>query len=1238
MKLFEECDPRPTEHQAKGMKDVERMKFGGTTREQKEAKALVNAFGSVLCEDLTKAARVESKAPLFRIDLKEGFRERRTRSRPLRRRSAEEDQAIKDFVDTMVNAGMIEKCTVPQAASLVLVRQKSKIRICVDFRELNSGTIVDQYPQACADEILSSFHGAKYFSTLDATSGYWQVGIEEASRSLTAFKTKYGTYMWNRLPFGLINAPAHYNRWMEQVLEGLPVFRYVDDIIIATKTWNEHMELLEQVLIRCKDHGVKLKPSKCHIGKQEVEVLGHVVNEDGIRPVREKVSAILDMPAPRTAKELKTFMGCVSFYRRYCSNLASITSRMRALLKKGVKYVWTSELQKEFEATKKLLTSEEIMLAHPDSTKPFYIHVDASKKGIGACLMQETGMSNDDEQDATKGEKNLRVVEYFSVSLKDGEKNYGITELEGLGIVKAVEKWHPYIYGGELIVVTDHKPLLAMNRSNNARLVRWSLRMAPYAFQLRWKAGETHGAPDALSRAIAPTGGVVSSSLSVTVNKTDRKVTDDMREAYVVAMKIAPISPRRHINAIRSIEEDDEENSSVENAASNTDSTQEEEEDDGDLDEREKAMEDEIRRMRIIRETSSVKRSWKKMQEEDAQCRQMKGTVIKNGLLVRKEKIVVPTCARRIVLHLAHGNGHEGVNATQRNLKGFYWPKMKESIRRWIKGCKCAHAKMTRRPDGLTKIFDGYRALQAIVVDYMVDTVQHSRNTKNARYVLMMVDRATGYCRMGLTKSRSAADTAMAIKTRWIQDFGCPEIIMSDNERAMTSELTSYLCRAAWMSKLIFFAPYQKTGGGMVERAIQNAETKIRSSIAAGDIAEDGANMESWIKDIEWNVNTCEKRDGSSAFERLYGTPPRTPLRMAIPISINMTEAERKRWQTSLRARVEDNRVREAMRMLKRKQRRSKASLKFKKGMKIWVRQEGTGISAINPQRWQRGIFLRYRDGERSAIVSIEGRQQQMTRRLESIRRRHHQNNVVPNDDEIEAILIDGNNQRVEETDPEEDASQKTGVASQEEEEDNEVELSPDDEKEVKGTRVEESDQDNQNYEMESSESELNMVIPATQPASKADDDAQETLWSRRKRKQRRSKEGSSKRKQKQVKTAQLPLTQKEVVVVQDRSNNSSYLSLLNEANGKFIILKRTRGKNKRAYHPVWWKNNPNNGRTMQRAQMKHPGDDWHLWECSQEMMEEKARFGAVLGEDYRLPPEFDNKYLQIAGIKQRQA
>jgi hypothetical protein len=285
---------------------------------------------------------------------------------------------------------------------------------------------------------------------------------------------------------------------MEKVLHGLPVKRYVDDIVVATDTWDEHLDLLKKVLERCREHGVKIKASKCNIGKAEVEVLGHIVGRAGIRPNPEKVKAIVSMPAPKTAAEVRTFLGCVSFYRRYCKDLSQCVLGMRQLLKKRAKWNWTDELQGEFDEAKRLLMSEDIMLQHPDISRPFYIHVDASKKGIGAVLMQEvSGQEGEGKED---GEKHLRVVEYYSTLLKDGEKNYGITDLEGLGVVKAIERWHPYVYGGDLTVVTDHRPLLSMAKSNNARQIRWMLRLAPYSFKIRWKAGKDHGGPDCLSR------------------------------------------------------------------------------------------------------------------------------------------------------------------------------------------------------------------------------------------------------------------------------------------------------------------------------------------------------------------------------------------------------------------------------------------------------------------------------------------------------------------------------------------------------------------------------------------------------------------------------------------------------------------------------------------------------------------------------------------------------------------
>ena len=202
------CEPSPT-----SAENVQRPTIGqgGTelTENQKTiAESLVDRFLATFCEDLTKINHT-SEAPLFKIDLKESMRRRRTAK--LRRRSAEEQKVIQEFLDKMSDANMIEKCVAPAAAPLVLVRQNGKIRVCVDYRELNQNTTIDVHPQARADEILSAFAGAKYFSTLDCTSGYWQVAIDKGSQLHTAFRCAQGTFQWKRLPFGLVNAPAHYN-------------------------------------------------------------------------------------------------------------------------------------------------------------------------------------------------------------------------------------------------------------------------------------------------------------------------------------------------------------------------------------------------------------------------------------------------------------------------------------------------------------------------------------------------------------------------------------------------------------------------------------------------------------------------------------------------------------------------------------------------------------------------------------------------------------------------------------------------------------------------------------------------------------------------------------------------------------------------------------------------------------------------------------------------------------------
>ena len=444
---------------------------------------LLNEYASIFKEELD--AETEPVGNEMKIEIKEG--EKLPSPQRMRRRSQKEEETIAEWIKKMLKHGFIEKANhVEHAAQLVVVQRNGKERICVDFRRLNEVTVKDIFPQRCADDILASFHGAKILSTMDATAGFHQITIAPASRDLTAFKVMNGCYRFIRMPFGLVNAPATFNSWLDEVFRGIEVQRYVDDLIVASRSEDDHIRQLRNVFERCKTHGVKLKPSKCNFGCYECKVLGFLVSARGIRADPAKVQAIISYGTPCNRKELETFLGMVGFYRRFVRMLAAEDLHLREVSKRKP-FVWTEAAAKEFAKIKEEMAAETI-LTHPDMKKKFYVHCDASAYAIGAILLQE----DDDGK--------LRVIEFYSRKLNSFERNYGISEKEGLALVSAVERWHHYLHGSEFSAITDHKPLLQLSKSTQPRLTRWRLRLSQYAFTIHWRSGKNHLAPDAMSR------------------------------------------------------------------------------------------------------------------------------------------------------------------------------------------------------------------------------------------------------------------------------------------------------------------------------------------------------------------------------------------------------------------------------------------------------------------------------------------------------------------------------------------------------------------------------------------------------------------------------------------------------------------------------------------------------------------------------------------------------------------
>ena len=402
-------------------------------------------------------------------------------------------QVVRDEVDKMLEKGVIRQSVSPWSSPIVLVRKKDGTwRFCVDFRKVNAVTHKDAYPLPNIEETLDSLDGAQYFSTLDLASGYWQVELEEEAKEKTAFATPLGLYEFNVMPFGLTNAPATFQRLMECVLAGLSLDRclvYLDDVIVFSRSFDEHLVNLECVFERLAQAGLTLKLSKCTFCQKEVRYLGHIVGSGGIRPDPQKVSCVLSYPAPKNLKELQAFLGLANYYRRFIAHYSKIAAPLYQLTRKTAKvFVWTPACDAAFCTLKVALTSAPT-LSYPCFMSPFILSTDASETAIGAVLSQFQGEEE-------------HPVAYWSRQLQKAERNYSTIEREMLAVVAAVKHFYPYLYGRKFILFTDHHPLTTLKglKDVGGCITRWVLFLQQFEIEFHFRAGTSNTNADAMSR------------------------------------------------------------------------------------------------------------------------------------------------------------------------------------------------------------------------------------------------------------------------------------------------------------------------------------------------------------------------------------------------------------------------------------------------------------------------------------------------------------------------------------------------------------------------------------------------------------------------------------------------------------------------------------------------------------------------------------------------------------------
>ena len=400
---------------------------------------------------------------------------------------------VEELVCDMLDQGVIVPSKSLWTSPVVLVCEKSgEMRFCVDYRKLNQVTKLDEFPLPRIDDTLDLLGGALYYTALDLASGYWQVKMEATSQEKTAFSTYAGLFEFRKMPFGLVNAPATFQRLMEVVLAGLArkiCLVYLDDVLVLGRTLDEHNTNLAQVLERLREAGIRLKPSKCSFTMREIEYLGHVVSGEGIRTAPSKLEAVKLYLVPKDVKSLRLFLGLVSYYRRFIPGFSRVAAPLHTLTEKDVPFSWTEECQQAFEELRRLLTDTPV-LAFPNFTRPLILETDASGSGLGAVLAQE-------QEDGT-----TRPIAYASRSLQAHERIYGVTELEGLGVVWAVNHFRSYLYGHRCKVYTDYEVLKALLNTPqpSGKLARWGMAIQELDLQILHRSGKCNENADALSR------------------------------------------------------------------------------------------------------------------------------------------------------------------------------------------------------------------------------------------------------------------------------------------------------------------------------------------------------------------------------------------------------------------------------------------------------------------------------------------------------------------------------------------------------------------------------------------------------------------------------------------------------------------------------------------------------------------------------------------------------------------
>ena len=793
---------------------------------------------------------------------------------PYRRIPPSVIEEVRDHLEDLLERDVIRPSTSPFAAPIVIVRKKSgDLRVCVDYRKLNLQTRKDSFPLPRIDECLDAVGGATMFSSLDLASGYYQVAMKESDKQKTAFSCPFGLYEHNRMPFGLCNAPATFQRLMQSVMHD-HIFRillcYLDDILIYSKNFSDHLEALEKVLIRLREIGVKLNPSKCKLGQSEVPFLGHRISAEGISTDPDKVNAVSDWKTPTTVKEIRSFMGLAGYYRRFIKDFAKIAKPIHAVIpqmhqlypkdkghgeKKQIGDLWTRSCQQAFMELKLALTSAPI-LGFADYKLPFILEVDASQDGLGAVLSQDQMGSN-------------KVIAYASRSLRPSEKNmtnYSSAKLELLGMKwSVVDKFRSYLLGHKFEVFTDNNPLSHLDTLKlGAVEQRWASELAAFDFKPRFRSGRVNQNADALSRNpveepvgpgdeyVAVTQITVQENLgNCPATRFCQPTTLEPEPVYCETITMAPPDPVILPSEIHDLSGDQKADPDLRHLISYLQQNQRP-------------------------DYQSLSPSGKNLWRSRPKLSMVQGILCKSIETEELGKLdvpVIPINRRTEVINLAHHqHGHQGSERTLKLLRRrCYWPNMAIDISEAVHHCtRCQEAKKPGnkvfQPEGhLTAT----QPLEIVAIDFLtLDKASDGRED-----VLVLTDVFSKWATAVATRDKTAATVVRVLLQNWIVHYGVPLRLHSDQGKCFEATLLNRLREHYGIQKSRTTA-FHPQGNGQCERYNRSLIALLQTLPP-----DQKRRWPEHLKEVTFFYNsTPHSTTGQSPYSLLFGRQPRLPV------------------------------------------------------------------------------------------------------------------------------------------------------------------------------------------------------------------------------------------------------------------------------------------------------------------------------------------------------------------------